>query len=199
MSLGAAQSAVVPPRIELDLTGLAPFRLTKVSNAREDTLFQQPCDGTNNLLCGVKQSRHDYTEHCPAGPITLTNETSCPFPKPHAYDHQDKEVPVLTNVWLTDDDNNSNGLPKKVDEVLFDTRSTYLFKYDARDKAGNWAEQVVFALELNDLEPPTIRNEYGTDCPNGVTVQAAQACRVWDPDNWFQNDPSKAGGAWWKL
>jgi hypothetical protein len=38
--------------------------------------------------------------------------------------------------------------------VNFDYRSTYLFKYDASDSKGNHAEQVVFALILDDTEAP---------------------------------------------
>jgi hypothetical protein len=43
-----------------------------------------------------------------------------------------------------------------VNKVDFTKRSTYLFKYDATDRAGNHAEQVVFALILDDVHKPVI-------------------------------------------
>merc|ERR1711871_1646584 len=45
----------------------------------------------------------------------------------------------------------------KVSVVNFSRRSTYLFKYDVTDAAGNHAEQVVFSLILNDVTKPVIR------------------------------------------
>jgi hypothetical protein len=87
-----------------------------------------------------------------------------------------------------DADHNSN-LP-----VNFDYRSTYLFKYDASDSKGNHAEQVVFALILDDTEAPffkstceTIANKpTGNAFNTAITVQAASdwsLCKLEAVDN----------------
>jgi hypothetical protein len=79
----------------------------------------------------------------------------CPFPVARAYDHQDKQVSVKTRVFLVDKDGKM--VNRQVQKVDFSKRSTYLFKYDASDAAGNHAEQVVFALILDDTKAPVLK------------------------------------------
>jgi hypothetical protein len=123
----------------------AAYKLANPVIRAHDQGLTQP-DGTKVV------SRQDWTEKCPAG--TQTSTKTCPFPVAKAYDHQDKEVTVKTRVFLVDMDGKT--VNTAVEKVDFTKRSTYLFKYDASDSAGNHAEQVVFALILNDDQAPTI-------------------------------------------
>jgi hypothetical protein len=96
----------------------------------------------------------------------------CPFPVAKAFDKFDgHQVDVTTRVFLVDVDGHTCGTSNdhaqckalcpdtpdcEVQSVSFAQRSTYLFKYDATDKAGNHAEQVVFALILDDTTKPEL-------------------------------------------
>jgi hypothetical protein len=72
------------------------------------------------------------------------------------------------------------------DHVNFDYRSTYLFKYDAEDTAAgtpNHAEQVVFALILDDTEAPLFEaNCHSSDKAfhTAITVEAASTWELCD-------------------
>jgi hypothetical protein len=138
--LAVCASAVAPPKISLDL-----------SAATTAGMLDKPIYRTDDLRPEAK-SRQDWTEKCPAG--ESTDSSTCPFPVAKAYDHQDKEVTVKTRVYLVDLEGRT--VNTKVAKVDFSKRSTYLFKYDASDLAGNHAEQVVFALILDDTKKPVL-------------------------------------------
>jgi len=140
----ASAVAVAPPKIALDLAALHnAYKLDKSVYRTHDLDAQK--------AAGVK-SRQDWTEKCAAG--VATNKDTCPFPVAKAYDHQDKEVTVSTRVFKVDADGTM--VNQQVESVDFSKRSTYLFKYDASDASGNHAEQVVFALILDDTTAPVI-------------------------------------------
>jgi hypothetical protein len=94
----------------------------------------------------------DFAERCPAG--TGTNGANCPVPKAHAWDSHDEEIKVSKQIYLMDDDGQTGVVP--ADKVEYAKRRTYLIKYDASDAAGNRAEQLVFALILDDVKAPRI-------------------------------------------
>lgn len=132
-------------------------------------------------------SRQDWSQTCPAGSATTQN---CPFPVAKAYDHNDEAVTVYTNCYLIDldgqDTYGQESLPAKIDPAdilentksdLYGKRATYLFKYDATDKAGNRAEQVVFALILDDRTKPTITSCYGAGVDQ-IKVEAATQVKI---------------------
>jgi len=98
-------------------------------------------------------SRQDWSQRCPAG---ASSTKTCPFPKARAVDHGDKKVKVTTRIYLVDSDGQSKNKEVQWKPALFNKRSTYLFKYDATDASGNHAEQVVFALILDDKTKPAI-------------------------------------------
>jgi len=118
------------------------------------------------------KSRQDYSERCDAG--ATQSITTCPFPVAKAYDHATKAaVDVTTRVFRVDVEGETctnkivqcgciahveggGNASCEVNKVDFKKRSTYLFKYDATDRAGNHAEQVVFALILDDVHKPVI-------------------------------------------
>jgi hypothetical protein len=151
-------SAVAPPKISLALEGMAGAAKLATPIYREHDLYGK-----------AVKSRQDWSEKCPAGSST---KDSCPFPKATAYDHQDKVVPVKSRIFLIDSENKPQ--MTEVQDVDFAKRSTYLFKYDASDAAGNHAEQIVFALILNDISAPKI-----SMCGSkAVTVEAAGSWKL---------------------
>jgi hypothetical protein len=188
------------PRIELDLSAMSESAVVSKANLQSSNIYtnlikthttsayttghhagsttatydaQGKASGSKNI-----GSRQDWTEQCPADTATPAN---CPFPVARAYDHNDETVAVHTNVYLIDFDGKDtfegNQLPAKVKssdvfglKALKNQRATYLFKYDAVDTAGNRAEQVVFALILNDLKAPVISSCYNS---KKVVVEAA--------------------------
>jgi hypothetical protein len=103
----------------------------------------------------AKGMNQDWVERCDA----KSKPSQCPFPKARAYDSHDKAVTVTTTMWVMDIENKPQGCDsrgknckgKQVTKVDYNKRSTYVFKYDAKDEANNHASQVVFVLELNDV------------------------------------------------
>ena len=106
-------------------------------------------------------SRQDWTATAAAGSQTVE------LPTATAWDRQDSSVEVTTTIVLVDLD----GHPQNtiVEQIDFNQRSTYLLQYDAQDDSGNHAEQVVFALILNDLEAPSLTVAGG----EAETIEAA--------------------------
>jgi len=192
-------AAVAPPRIELNLEGMTSAYKLKTSVVRNHDLGYVQ----NNADKVV--SRQDWTEKCAAkrkcatgdncgtgfgGTWVTTDNTNCPFPNAKGYDHQDKKVEVTTRVFLVDTDGAacSSDCEKAAVEVDFTKRSTYLFKYDASDMAGNHAEQVVFALILDDAEAPFFNKncESGSAFQSAITVEAVsdwELCQLEAVDN----------------
>jgi hypothetical protein len=150
--VAACSHAVAPPTIQLDLPGL-----TKLSKSIVHV---------NDLNPSLK-SRQDYSEQCAVG---LLNKDKCILPKAFAYDHVNKQVTVQKRLFIVDKDGVAQGpgglgLEIKNGKVAWGTRSTYLFKFDAKDDAGNNANQVVFSLVLEDHVAPII-----TPCMKDKTV-----------------------------
>jgi len=149
----ALASAMAPPKISLELDGAA--KLPKPVYRKHDLGLTQP-NGDS-----VK-SRQDYAETCPANnadPAKAYWGKDCKLPKAKAFDANDKSVEVKARYFLVD----KEGKAQSVKRVLsrkdlvqrgFKSRSTWLIKYDAKDTAGNHAEQVVFALVFDDKTKP---------------------------------------------
>jgi hypothetical protein len=74
--------------------------------------------------------------------------------KAHAWDSHDEEIKVSKQIYLVDDDGQTGVVP--AGKVDYAKHRTYLIKYDASDAAGNHAEQLVFALILDDVKAPRI-------------------------------------------
>jgi hypothetical protein len=134
------------------------------------------------------RSHQDWSQTCAAVPqITAVN---CPAPSCQAYDHADKDLDCITNFYLIDFENsdeapNGQKLPYHVSDwtgtdypmyraEYAKKRMTWLAKYDAKDTHGNHAEQVVFALIVNDVTAPSITNCYSTtaDLDKEITLEA---------------------------
>jgi hypothetical protein len=152
---------IAPPVIGLNYTHVPPATMTKIASIQagdHDLGYKQP-DGSN------VGSRMDWTQRCRAG--AASSESTCPLPHTDATDHEGNPLSVKKRIFLI----NQNGVMKnyQVSKVDYAKRGTYLIKFDATDESGNHAEQVVFALVLDDTVPPTI-----TQCRTGnVVVEAA--------------------------
>jgi hypothetical protein len=173
LALAAGASAI--PRIELNLNAISEAQLHKLKTSvtgSHDLGYKQP----NGEAVG---SRQDWTERCPAG--TTTTALNCPIPEAMAFDHHDGSLPVMSRVFLVDSDNNG-AAATQVSAVEYDKRATYLLKFDASDAAGNHAEQVVFALILDDTTKPTI-----TQCGGDQTVEAATDFKLCHSDSAYDN------------
>jgi len=165
--------------------------------------------------CAALRTRtggHVCTDHDDVADIAWTNtdKTNCPFPVARGYDHADKEVCVTTRIFQMDVDGTpvdasnalisthsfdsagktcDHGSDTSVQTVDFSKRSTYLFKYDAKDVAGNYAEQIVFALILDDSEAPIFAatcKDSTTKFETAITVEAVsdwELCELTAYDN----------------
>lgn len=171
-ALSAIAAAVPAPRISLDLTsmGVAPLELTTPIVRAHDLGETQP-DGA------AVMSRQDYTMKCKAD---FDTAATCPLPTANAFDHIDQKVNVVERMFRID--LNGDDTEISADAVDYAERSTYLVKYDAEDAAGNHAEQVVFALILDDKTAPTI-----SMC-DGVAESVEAASEWWLCDSSTAND-----------
>eukprot|EP00937_MAST-01D_sp_MAST-1D-sp2_P003118 g3118.t1 len=182
---GVLGVALAVPRIELDLAQSGSLSPAHPDLASLGSAMYSSAEAADETPLKAK----DWVLRCPAG--TKTTAVNCPLPSAKSYDHEDKllDGDVTPSVYLVDHDGDAdfrttypNGL--KVtggrDDVDFTTRAMYLFKFDAVDEAGNHAEQVVFALILDDTAAPAI-----AQCtPNSVTTLEAETAEYlslcWD-------------------
>ena len=152
-------------------------------------------DGKTFVPGADVKSRQDYSERCDAGKSTTI--ASCPFPVASAWDKQDKtQITVKTRVFRVDVEGmtctntvaacgctqmvsgGGNGACQ-VDAVDFTKRSTYLFKYDATDRSGNHAEQVVFALILDDVHKPMLTLCKSASSTGSALVEKVEGAVGW--------------------
>jgi hypothetical protein len=177
--------AVAPPRIELSLEGRAAGLSDSIYRAHDQgrtnldhTHYKSSTtpDAPDKIKRQAVQSRQDWTEKCAATGTDANGQSSgdtiqtCHFPIARAYDFVDQQLRVSTRVYQVDKDDQVMLAPVckcgcDGDDVHTDCsagtnidmtqRATYLFKYDATDNSGNHAEQVVFALIVDDLTAPT--------------------------------------------
>jgi len=198
--------STAPPKIDLSLTDFS------ANHGRLVTALERPHDlGYRNYASDVEsyadvKSRQDWTETCQAvnrnawdGRNDTERRAYCPFPVARAYDHRDQKVDVTTRLMSVDVE--GDGQVKPQEKVRWNERATYLFKYDAQDSAGNYAEQLVFALVLNDLEKPTITCGGTTNCADYVEAGTHKDLFTWNTDLPHDNfidlsDPVNAGFEW---
>jgi hypothetical protein len=195
----AAGSAIAPPRIELNLANDCSL---SNSNANCRLLHHVPALQHDHAIAG-HPSVQDYTQRCPA---KSSDSDSCPLPTATAFDHHQNDVSVDEKMYLIDNDGKDYVLNSSDQQVSlpllcgaavdgctgvdYNVRSTYLIKYDAMDDAGNRAEQLVFALMLDDIQAPQIQvaqvdgvdvnflfdcNE-GSDCSASRCTGTSAAC-----------------------
>jgi hypothetical protein len=100
----------------------------------------------------LKEAKKDYAQRCAA---KSSNAKSCPLPKARAYDHDNKRLDIQRTLYLVNEDGKS--YKKMIGNVDYRKRSTVLIKYDSMDRSGNNAEQLVFALILDDTVRPVLK------------------------------------------
>jgi hypothetical protein len=101
-------------------------------------------------------SNEDYSKTCPAGMPATEAATECPLPQATAFDHHDGSLTVQQKLFLVRDDSGPLTTPELRTTMDYTIRSEWIAKYDASDRAGNEAEQIVFAIILDDDEKPAI-------------------------------------------
>jgi len=161
------------PVISLNLDALRqPYKL---ANRIEHTASASAISGD------AVKSFQDYSVRCAA---KATDVTACPSPEASAFDHHDGSLAVTTKIFLVNDKPANDGAPitaaQEVAQVDYLNRGTYLFKYDARDASNNDAEQVVFAMILDDLEAPDIKYESAGVFTNEQIVEASSEWKLND-------------------
>jgi hypothetical protein len=204
VALAAPALSAAVPRIELNMAAMKKLNTAATDNSgarleQHVTPIYHKHDGGSSGGPAYQPSGsevtsvQDWTERCPVKTSTTEN---CPQPSAVAYDHHNGQLEVNERLFLIDQDNRDfvkvDGakvqLPveckagsKACTKVDFQTRSTYLFKYDAMDKAGNHAEQVVFALIIDDTKAPVVNVDIygcheGTRCSPSTCQGAGLAC-----------------------
>merc|ERR1719261_248788 len=204
VALAAPALSAAVPRIELNMAAMKKLNTAATDNSgarlqQHVTPIYHKHDGGSNGGPAYQPngsevtSVQDWTERCP---VKTSTKENCPQPSAVAYDHHNGQLEVNERLFLIDQDNKDfvevNGakvqLPveckagsKACTKVDFQTRSTYLFKYDAMDKAGNHAEQVVFALIIDDTKAPVVNVDIygcheGTRCSPSTCQGAGLAC-----------------------
>jgi len=109
-----------------------------------------------------KQVNTNKVHVCEAG--AKSAKSDCALPTAKAYDHHDGELAVSKDIFLVRSEakNNKDGLskpgPRK--SINYNLRSEYIIKYNAADASGNKADQVVFAVILQDHQKPVISLSY---------------------------------------
>ncbi|MCP4815746.1 MAG: DUF5011 domain-containing protein, partial [Planctomycetaceae bacterium] len=118
---------------------------TKLANpVYRETTQKQP-DGSD------VRSRQDWTGRAAAGAVPDPE-----LPTASAWDRLDTPITVNATYQRIDLDGTACTENCTVAEINFSQRSTYLLEYDAHDRTSNHAEQVVFALILDDRIAPSI-------------------------------------------
>merc|ERR1719486_205257 len=114
---------------------------------------------------GTGYAESSYVHSCVA---KKADKKTCPLPQAKAYDHHDGVLGVTTAVYLVNNDKTPVNQKKCSNKNCIDyqLRSEWVVKYDAADAAGNAAEQVVFAIILNDPIAPEI------SAPKAETIQS---------------------------
>ena len=109
-----------------------------------------------------RSANTQWVHHCAAK--TSAASADCALPQARAYDHHDGNIAVQSAIYLINDDNKT-GMWKK-GSVNYNRRSEYIVKYDAADAAGNKADQVIFAIILDDQTAPVFNfnQAYTREC-----------------------------------
>jgi len=111
--------------------------------------------------------RRDYTMTCAAG---ASDASDCGLPTAKAWDHHDKNVDVVQEIKLVDNDGVASDVT--VPSIDYSKRGTYEIFYDACDASKNCAEQAKVILVLDDKTAPVI-------VPCAADVTTVEAATNW--------------------
>jgi hypothetical protein len=101
-----------------------------------------------------KQANTAKVHECQAK--TSSASRDCALPKASAYDHHEGDLTGKIQRVLTLVSSDAGVCKKncKKNSINYNKRSEYVVKYDVKDKSGNAADQVVFAVVLTDYQKP---------------------------------------------
>jgi hypothetical protein len=91
--------------------------------------------------------------------------------------HQGGLLGVVKNYYLVNDGGVKGSTTTTYSGLNYNLRAEWLVTYDAKDRTGNSAQQIVFALILNDKTAPVIT----PTVPSPTTLEAC------DRDNEYQD------------
>jgi hypothetical protein len=207
----ASAGAAAPPRISLKLEGMTGAYMLKHPIYREHDLGYTSANSLSvNKRVASRQDwtekcpadqfcPPDAADNCENGGWVSTSVQNCPMPEAVAYDFNDGDhIVVTTRIFLIDVDGtavdqascatfggewqtNTGGSSCKASGITYDKKSTWLSKYDAKDAEGNYAEQVVFALMLDDTEAPFFKAncaDTGYTFEKAIKVEAGSAWKL---------------------
>jgi hypothetical protein len=119
-----------------------------------------------------------WVHHCAAKSSSASED--CALPTAKAYDHHDSNIVVNSVVCLINDapaNGAKGGMKMSCDKTVvnYALRSEYIVKYDAQDDSGNKADQVIFAIILDDETKPAFNfggKTYTHECAKSSTTVA---------------------------
>lgn len=195
VALGAlgVSADTAPPTISLDLdeSTLTQYAQPKSGvNCAANSAFCRQRTGANAYGGGTHGYTENFSKTCPAGP--RTDATSCPVPTARAYDHHDGELSVVKKIYLVNNNGVKGSTTQTFDKINYALRSEWLMTFDAEDNAGNKAQQIVFAMILDDTTAPTITPKTGSPhvleaCDKDNTGQDVASRQYWLAPN---NNPA---------
>jgi hypothetical protein len=201
-------AATAPPRISLELAS---------DNWKTGTTNTLPVSGKADHPLVAGATNKDVAKSCEAdnSGSSAANAALCDFPIAKAYDHLDDQTSATINVQtviklldtLKEDLTDPVAVADQVYASLADltnprdslpavqTRSTYIFEYDAHDQAMNHAAQVTFVLVINDVTKPGIDTTTAgvlatNTCEAGAQAMDICARDVELPNHWTCTDPT---------
>jgi hypothetical protein len=165
------------PVISLDLDIADPVAYTGATAGKGCSGSAAYCRARSGATAyggGTHGFTENFSKTCPAGPNT--NVETCPVPTARAYDHHDGELSVVKKLYLVNNNGVKGSTSQEYDNIDYKLRSEWLMTFDAEDGAGNKAQQIVFAMILDDTTKPTIT-------PKTASPATLEAC---DKDNFGQ-------------
>jgi hypothetical protein len=181
--LPPAVGVAAQPVISLDLEE-AGDPVQYASGAKAGFQADRERSGANAYGGGTHGFTENFSKTCHA--MTDT-PTSCPMPTARAYDHHDGELTVVQKLYRVNNDGIKGSTTQTFSVINYNLRSEWLLTFDAEDRSGNKAQQVVFAMILDDQVAPVITPKV----PNPTTVEACNR------DNVYQQ--SGANRQYWDL
>ena len=107
--------------------------------------------------------------------VLTDNGTSCPLPKPQAYDHHEGVLDTVEEVrrlqLKSDPKEQVQAVNLNVSSIDYNQRGEYVISYDAVDSSGNMAETLHFAVIIQDIVPPVLQHD------STATVEAVDGFR----------------------
>lgn len=183
-----AVAAIDRPTISLDLDESKLVHRTKCTT--ENGCKMAKNFHTRHSVNVANKQLSSYVHSCVAKKDTAA---TCPLPQAKAYDHHDGLLAKVDyKLYLV----NNNGKPAVQHSykcsgssvspkncINYNLRSEWIARYDAADASGNSAEQVVFAIILNDpIAPKWVRS------PAGQTLEAGPPGKVFMTPTFYADD-----------